>query len=159
MRNNHITASNSALESPSAAKFNALTFKVIEKLQKGGRWRNYQDPFGSVLGLREGGCQTWHYRFPWKIIISLQVMVWWDAHQQPSSLQSNMRLLGLFRRERWRHYQDIFGSDLGMGCAPFPCVHTTSGFQVLTGIVGTWYESRTTVMMRLGHEKSPITRT
>ena len=37
MKNYHITASNSALESPSAAKFNALTFKVIEKLQKGGR--------------------------------------------------------------------------------------------------------------------------
>ena len=37
MKNYHITASNSALESPSAAKFNALTFKLIEKLQKGGR--------------------------------------------------------------------------------------------------------------------------
>ena len=37
MKNYHITASNSALESPSAAKFNALTFKVIEKVQKGGR--------------------------------------------------------------------------------------------------------------------------
>ena len=37
MKTYHITAGNSALESPSAAKFNALTFKVIEKLQKGGR--------------------------------------------------------------------------------------------------------------------------
>ena len=37
MKNYHITASNSALESPSAAKFNALTFKVIENVQKGGR--------------------------------------------------------------------------------------------------------------------------
>ena len=37
MKNYHITASNSALESPSAAKFNALMFNVIEKLQKGGR--------------------------------------------------------------------------------------------------------------------------
>ena len=59
MKNYHITASNSALESPSVAKFNALTFKVIEKLQKGRRWRNYQDPLGSVLGLGEGGCQMW----------------------------------------------------------------------------------------------------
>jgi hypothetical protein len=37
MKNYHITASNSALEIPLAAKFNALAFKVIEKLQKGGR--------------------------------------------------------------------------------------------------------------------------
>ena len=37
MKNYHITASNSALESPSAAKFNALMLNVIEKLQKGGR--------------------------------------------------------------------------------------------------------------------------
>ena len=37
MKNYHITASNSALESPSAAKFNTLMFNVIEKLQKGGR--------------------------------------------------------------------------------------------------------------------------
>ena len=37
VKNYHITASNSALESPSAAKFNALMFKLIEKLQKGGR--------------------------------------------------------------------------------------------------------------------------
>ena len=64
MKNYHITSSNSALESPSAAEFSALTFKVIENVQKGGRERNYQDPFGSVLGLGEGGCPTWHYRFP-----------------------------------------------------------------------------------------------
>ena len=36
MNNYHITASNSALESQSAAKFNALTFKVIEILRRGG---------------------------------------------------------------------------------------------------------------------------
>ena len=36
MKNYHITASNSALESQSAAKFNALTFKVIEMLRRGG---------------------------------------------------------------------------------------------------------------------------
>jgi len=37
MKNYHITASNSALESPSPAEFSALTFKVIENVQKGGR--------------------------------------------------------------------------------------------------------------------------
>ena len=37
MKNYHITSSNSALESPSAAEFSALTFKVIENVQKGGR--------------------------------------------------------------------------------------------------------------------------
>ena len=36
MKNYHITASNSALESPSAAKFNALTFRVIEMFRRGG---------------------------------------------------------------------------------------------------------------------------
>ena len=37
MKNYHITSSNSALESPSAAEFSALTFKVTENAQKGGR--------------------------------------------------------------------------------------------------------------------------
>ena len=37
MKNYHITSSNSALGSPSAAEFSALTFKVTENVQKGGR--------------------------------------------------------------------------------------------------------------------------
>ena len=37
MKNYHITSSNSALESPSAAELSALTLKVIENVQKGGR--------------------------------------------------------------------------------------------------------------------------
>ena len=37
MRNNHITSSNSALESPSEAEFNALAVKVFGNFQKGGR--------------------------------------------------------------------------------------------------------------------------
>ena len=36
MKNYHITANNSALEIPSAAKFNALTFRVIEMFRRGG---------------------------------------------------------------------------------------------------------------------------
>ena len=98
IRSHHIIASNSALETPSAAEFKALRIKVFENIQKGGRWRNYQDPFGSVLGPGDGGSQTWCL-LPWNIITSLQAMVWWDAYQQLSSLQSNMILLGLLRRD------------------------------------------------------------
>ena len=36
MNNYHNTASNSSLESQSAAKFNALTFRVIEVFRRGG---------------------------------------------------------------------------------------------------------------------------
>ena len=36
MKNYHITASNSALEIPLAAKFNALAFRVIEMFRRGG---------------------------------------------------------------------------------------------------------------------------
>ena len=67
------------------------------KCSEGGRWRHSQDPFGSVLGLGEGGCQMW-YRFPWKIIISLPVIVRWKAHQQLSSMHWCSMWLKSFRR-------------------------------------------------------------
>ena len=54
------------------------------------------------------------------------------------------------------HYQDIFRLDLGMECAPFPCVHTASGFQFLSEIVATGHKSGMSVMMRLGHDWSSV---
>ena len=42
-----------------------------------------------------------------------------------------------------------------MGFAPFPYVYTTLGFQLLSVIVATGYDSRISAIMRLDHEKEP----
>ena len=52
----------------------------------------------------------------------------------------------------------LVGSNLGMGCVPFPYLYTTLGLKLLSVIVARGYESRISAMTRLGHEKSTIAR-